>query len=183
MRYFLTRAHPPTQRVLLVESGPRHVLERLLPALERNYGRLEQIDLLTCHAGAPQGFDPERGRIYHVQDHRGWRARQRLFKELRSRQPDICGLLCTGLPIMTPWKWLAAWHAPSKIFLINENGDYFWLDRGHGRIIWRFMLIRAGLSGGDALPHLGELLVLPFTFTYLLLYAAQVHSRRWLRAQ
>jgi len=29
------------------------------------------------------------------------------------------------------------------------------------------MLIRAGLSGGDTLPHLGELLVLPFTFTYL----------------
>ena len=50
-------------------------------------------------------------------------------------------------------------------FLINENGDYFWLDRGHGRIIWRFMLIRAGLSGGDTLPHLGDLLVLPFTFT------------------
>jgi len=169
--------------VLLVESGPRHVLERLLPALERNYGRLEQIDLLTCHAGAPQGFDLERGRIYHVQDHRGWRARRRLFKELRSRQPDICGLLCTGLPIMTPWKWLAAWHAPSKIFLINENGDYFWLDRGHGRIIWRFMLIRAGLSGGDTLPHLGDLLVLPFTFTYLLLYAAQVLFRRWLRTQ
>ena len=118
-----------------------------------------------------------------MQDYRGWRARRRLFKELRSRQPDICGLLCTGLPIMTPWKWLAAWHAPSKIFLINENSDYFWLDRGHGRIIWRFMLIRAGLSGGDALAHLGELLVLPFTFTYLLIYAAQMHFRRWLRTQ
>jgi hypothetical protein len=168
---------------LVVESGPRHVLERLLPALDRNYGRLGQIDLLTCHAGAPQGFDLERGRIYRVQNYRGWRARRRLFKELRSRQPDICGLLCTGLPIMTPWKWLAAWHAPSKIFLINENGDYFWLDRGHGRIIWRFMLIRAGLSGGDTLPHLGDLLVLPFTFTYLLLYAAQVLFRRWLRTQ
>ena len=43
--------------------------------------------------------------------------------------------------------------------------------------------IRAGLSGGDTLPHLGELLVLPFTFTFLLLYAAQVHFRRWLRTQ
>jgi len=183
MRYFFTHAHPPTQRVLLVESGPRYVLERLLPALEQNYGRLEQIDLLTCHAGVPQSFDMERGRIYRVQDHRGWKARRRLFKDLRGRQPDICGLLCTGLPIMTPWKWLAAWHVPSKVFLINENGDYFWLDRGHVRIIWRFMLIRAGLSGGNAPAHLGEILVLPFTFAYLLLYAAQVHFRRWLRTQ
>ncbi len=181
MRYFLTRKHPPTSRVLLVESGPRHVLERLLPALDRNYGRLEQIDLLTCHSGAPRGFDPQRGRIYRVQDFRGGRARRRLFQELRSRRPDICGLLCAGVPIMTPWKWLAAWYAPSKVFLINENSDYFWLDRGHWRIVWRFILIRAGLSGGNALTHVGGLLLLPFTFTYLLLYAAQVHFRRWLR--
>jgi hypothetical protein len=168
---------------LLVESGPRHVLERLLPALDRNYSRPEQIDLLTCHAGTPQGFDPERGRIYRVQDYHGWGARRRLFKEIRSRKPDICGLLCTGVPIMTPWKWLTAWYAPSKIFLVNENGDYFWLDWGHGRILWRFIMLRAGLSGGDTLVHLGEMLVLPFTFTYLLLYAAQVHFRRWLRTQ
>jgi hypothetical protein len=45
------------------------------------------------------------------------------------------------------------------------------------------MLIRAGLSGGDALDHIGGLFALPFTFTYLLLYAAQVHFRRWLRTQ
>ena len=181
MRYFLTRKHPPTHRALLVESGPRHVLEHLLPALDRNYGGLMQIDVLTCHAGAPLGFDPQRGRVYYVQDYRGSRARGRLFKELKSRQPDICGLLCTGVPIMTAWKWLAAWHAPAKIFLVNENGDYFWLDRGHWRIAWKFMLIRAGLSGGNAVVHLGEMLMLPFTFTFLLLYAAQVHFRRWLR--
>jgi hypothetical protein len=45
------------------------------------------------------------------------------------------------------------------------------------------MLIRAGLSAGNAPAHLGEIVVLPFTFTYLLLYAAQVHFRRWLRTQ
>src|SRR3974377_1519874 len=162
MRYLLTPRQPPTQRVLLVESGPRHVLEALLPALDRNYGRLPQIDVLTCHAGVPNGFDAERGGIYHVQDYVGGAARGRLLKELRSRKPDICGLLCTGVPIMTAWKWLTAWHAPSKIFLINENGDYFWLDRAHWRIVWRFMLIRAGLSGGNAPAQIGEVLLLPF---------------------
>ena len=181
MRYFLTRAHPPTRRVLVVESGPRHVLEGLLPALERNYGRLGQIDVLTCHAGAPQGFDPERGRIYRVQDYRGWRARRRLFKELRSRQPDICGLLCTGLPIMTPWKWLTAWHAPSKIFLINENGDYFWLDRKHLSTIRQFIILRAGLAGSGAVRTLARVFSFPFALAYLILYAAAVHARRALR--
>jgi len=181
MRYFLTRKQPPTQRALLVESGPRYVLERLLPALDRNYGGLAQIDVLTCHAGVPQGFDEARGRIFRVQDYRGRKARRQLFQEIRGRQPDICGLLCTGVPIMSYWKWLAAWHAPSKVFLINENSDYFWLDPAHKGTIWRFLKVRAGLGSGDAWAHVGELLLLPFTFTYLVLYAAQVHLRRWLR--
>jgi len=165
----------------VVESGPRHVLEKLLLALGKNYPEPLQIDLLTCHAGVPQGFDSERGRIYRVQDYRGAAARRRLFRELKARQPDICGLLCTGDPIMTAWKWLAAWHAPSKIFLVNENADYFWLDRGHWRMLSRFLRTRAGLGSGDALSHLGQALLLPFTFVFLLLYSAQVHFRRWLR--
>ncbi len=182
MRYAFTSRHPPTFRVLVVESGPRHVLERLLPALAKNYPDLQQIDILTCHPGIPQGFDARRGRIFRVQEYRGGTARRRLFRELKNRHPDICGLLCTGDPIMTAWKWLAAWHAPAKVFLVNENSDYFWFDRGHWRILVRFLMLRAGLGGGDALSHLGQALLLPFTFTFLLLYAAQIHFRRWLRS-
>jgi hypothetical protein len=181
MRYVLTRRHPPTSRVLVVESGPRHVLERLLPALDKVYPDLQQIDLLTCHPGVPQGFDEQRGRIFRVQEYRSTAARRMLFRELKSRRPDICGLLCTGDPIMTAWKWMAAWHAPSKVFLVNENADFFWFDRGHWRILVRFLRVRSGLGSGDALSHLGQALLLPFTFTFLLLYAAQVHFRRWLR--
>lgn len=182
VRYVFTRRYPPTARILVVESGPRHVLERLLPALQRNYPGLEHIDLLTCHPGVPRGFNTQRGQIFHVQDYRGMAARRRLFRELKARQPDICGLLCTGAPIMTAWKWLTAWSVPAKIFLVNENSDYFWLDRGHWRILIRFLLTRAGLGSGDALATIGQALLLPFTFTFLLLYAAQVHFRRWLRA-
>lgn len=182
VRYAFTRRHPPTSRVLVVESGPRHVLERLLPALDRNYPDLEQIDVLTCHPGIPQGFDTQRGRIFRVQEYRGGPARRQLFHELKSRRPDICGLLCTGDPIMTAWKWLTAWHAPSKVFLVNENADYFWFDRGHLPVLVRFLMMRAGFGGGNALPHLGQALLLPFTVTFLLLYAAQVHFRRWLRS-
>lgn len=181
VRYVLTRRHPPTSRILVVESGPRHVLERLLPALDRNYPDLRQIDILTCHPGVPESFDPRRGRIFRVQEYRGAAERRRLIRELRDRRPDICGLLCTGTPIMTAWKCLTAWRMPSKVFLVNENSDYFWFDRGHWRIIVNFAMQRAGLGSGDALSHIGGALLLPFTFTFLLLYAAQVHFRRWLK--
>lgn len=158
------------------------MLERLLPALDRNYPEVVQLDVLTCHPGIPQGFDPQRGRIFRVQDYPGGTARRRLFRELKNRRPDICGLLCTGAPVMTAWKWLTAWNVPSKVFLVNENSDYFWFDRGHWRILGRFLMVRAGLGGGNALSHLGQALLLPFTFTFLLLYAAQIHFRRWLRS-
>lgn len=181
VRYVLTRRHPPTSRILVVESGPRHVLERLLPALDRNYPEVRQIDILTCYPGVPENFDPGRGRIFHVQDYRGSAARRRLFRELTNRRPDICGMLCTGAPIMTAWKWLTAWRMPSKVFLVNENSDYFWLDRGHWRILLNFAMQRAGLGSGDALSQIGGALLLPLTFTILLVYAAQVHFRRWLR--
>ena len=32
---------------------------------------------------------------------------------------------------MAKWKWALALRLPAKVFVINENGDYFWLDRKH----------------------------------------------------
>jgi hypothetical protein len=32
---------------------------------------------------------------------------------------------------MTKWKWMLAARLPGKVFVVNENGDYFWLDHGH----------------------------------------------------
>ena len=33
--------------------------------------------------------------------------------------------------MLLKWKWAIALRLPAKVFLINENGDYFWFDRGH----------------------------------------------------
>ena len=60
------------------------------------------------------------------------------------------------LPIMTKWKWvLVQPRLPAKVFVINENGDYFWLDRGHSRAILHFALFRAGLTGSGAARTIG----------------------------
>jgi hypothetical protein len=79
---------------------------------------------------------------------------------------------------MTKWKWALAFRLPVKVLIVNENCDYFWLDRSNWAIIRRFTLLRAGLSGGDAVHAVGRILVFPLTLAYLLLYAAVIHLRR-----
>ena len=55
MRYFLTGRLPAITGVLLIESGRREILERLIPALRRIWGDAVQLDLLTCYPGLPAG--------------------------------------------------------------------------------------------------------------------------------
>jgi len=178
VRYFLRRGQPPVSRILLVESGSRQLIERALASLRRTYGELP-VDLVTCFGGAPEGI----ATVYRVADYRGPQGRAALYRALRVRQHSIMGMVCSAEPIMTKWKWALAARLPVKVFIINENADYFWLDRGNWRALRHFMLFRAGLTGSGAVRTLGRLLAFPFTLLYLLLYASIVHTRRrWRRA-
>jgi hypothetical protein len=94
---------------------------------------------------------------------------------------SIMGMICSGEPILTKWKWALAARLPVKVFALNENGDYFWLDWGHWSAIRHFVLFRAGLAGAGAVRTLGRLALFPFTLLFLLLYASILHSRRALR--
>jgi hypothetical protein len=79
---------------------------------------------------------------------------------------------------MAKWKWALALRLPAKLFIINENGDYFWFDRMHLGTIRRFVLFRSGLAGAGAVRTLVRLISFPFTLLYLLLYATSAHARR-----
>ena len=164
-------------RILLVESGSRRVIEQVLPALRRTYGDGMPIDLVTCFAGAPAGIDT----VHRVTDHRGSEGRRKLYRVLAANQYSIVGIVCSAEPIMTKWKWSLAARLPAKVFAINENGDYFWLDRAQWRTMIHFALFRAGLTGSGAARTLGRLLIFPFTLLYLLLYASVVHIGRAVR--
>jgi hypothetical protein len=166
---------PPLNRIVLVESGPREILERLLPNL---YPHAPSIDVVTCYAMAPSNFDPTRGRIYNTNDYPGSDARKRLYTELWQNSYAAIGILCADSPIMTKWKWAITAHLPGKLFIVNENCDYFWVDRGNWKTVAHFVLFRAGLSGADAVKTLTQLAVFPFTVIFLLTYAAWVHLRR-----
>jgi len=162
----------------LVESGSRELFDRFIPWLYQAYGEELEIDLVTCFASVPTGF---RGSVFRVTDYSGASARQRLYDELTARGYPLLGIICSADPIMTKWKWMLAARLPSKVFIVNENADYFWLDWGHWRMILHFMLYRAGMTGGAAVPTIARLLFFPVTLAYLLLYAGAVHLRRWVR--
>lgn len=182
MRYFFSRrvfsdqAAPP-HRILLIESGSRGVVEKLLPVLPAVFGDVE-IDLCTCYVDQPAGFG---GRVFNINEYGGPAGRDKLLADLAARNYQFTGILCTGEPIMTKWKWWLTWKLPAKVFIINENADFFWCDWSHFGVVWNFALERAGLTGAAAVPALARLLFLPFTVSFLLAYAGAVHLRRKVR--
>jgi hypothetical protein len=181
VRYFWSRQIPPTDAILLVESGSRTVLERVIPHLRDTWGEETNLDLVTCYSQQPAGLPVGRSRIFRTHDYRGRTGRAQLYRELDRNRYRLMGIVCSGEPIMTKWKWALAAHVAAKIFVINENGDYFWLDRGHTRPLREFAMERAGLAGAGAVRTLARVFSFPFTILFLLAYAAAVHCRRALR--
>jgi hypothetical protein len=180
VRYLLTGRQPEAAAILLVESGSRGILEKMLPPLRQSWGKDLRIDVVSCFATLPQGFPPET-RLYRVGDYRGREGRGKLYRELEANRYSHVGIVCSAEPLMTKWKWMLALRVPAKVFVINENADYFWLDRLNSANIRTFVLLRTGLAGSGAVRILARLISFPFTFLYLLLYAATVHTRRALR--
>jgi hypothetical protein len=179
LRRFYRKRIPDLTKIVIVESGPRELLETMLPFL---YQQCARIDLVTCYGGAPSTFRSDAGQVFQISSYHGPDGRRRLIEELVSRGHAAIGIVCAAVPIMTKWKWMLAARVPAKLFIINENGDLFWVDYSNWRIIKHFILFRAGLSGADAVGTIGRLLLFPFTVLFLLSYAAMVHARRWLRS-
>ncbi|MBC7927892.1 MAG: hypothetical protein H7039_19780 [Bryobacteraceae bacterium] len=178
LKRFLTNRIPKLNNVVFVESGDREVSERILPAL---YSQCPYVDLVTCFGSAPGAFDPARGVVYDIGLYPGKEGRNRLFAELRAKHYSAVGIMCADLPIMFKWKWVIAAQLPGKLFIVNENSDYFWVDRANWQIVRKFILFRFGLSGADAARTLTQLALFPFTVAYLLMYAGWVHGHRAIR--
>ena len=180
MRWLLTQRPPTGTRILLIESGSRSILEGTIAHLQSGWGEGMTIDLVTCYAGLPAGL-PADAKIFHVADYATPELRRTLQSELRSRDYAYAGMICAAEPIMNKWKWWLAAQVPAKFFVINENGDYFWLNRKNLKAMRGFVLVRLGLSGAGALRTIGRLLAFPFGVLYLILYAAVAHLRRFFR--
>jgi hypothetical protein len=181
LRYFL-RPHsaPPVRKILLVESGSRHLLEKLIPNLRRVYGETLQFDLCTCFPNAPAALGPA-GKIYRTADFSSNAARKKLFRELRANRYDAMGIICSAEPIMTKWKWMLVYQAGARAFLINENADFVWFDRLHSKGLAAYLRTRLGFEDSGAVRTLARIVLLPLSLIYLSLYALGVHAARALR--
>lgn len=180
MRYVLSNRSPEGRRLLLIESGSRSLAEGILPHLQSDWAESYELDLVTCYGGLPKGLG-ESNRVYRVADYGSPEKRKELLAELRSREYAYIGMICSAEPIMTKWKWMLALRIPAKVFIINENGDYFWIHRENAAIVREFVLTRMGLEGAGAIRTIGRLLLFPFAVLYLLLYAFAAHAGRRFR--
>ena len=178
MRYFFRpNRRPEVQRILLVESGSRSLIEGVIPHLVDAFGPVP-IDLVTCFGGTPAGVE---GKVFRVSDFSTPQLRNALYSELAANNYQVLGMICSAEPVMTKWKWMLAYQIPAAVFMLNENGDYVWLNREHAATIGEFVRFRTGLAGAGAVRTTARLLLFPFALAYLLLYATTVHARRALR--
>lgn len=181
MRLFFSRRIPDFRRILLIESGSRHLMDEFLPKLVRETNPGLRADVVTCFQGRPQGFDEHGVFLYNIADFPGTEGRKKLVETLRANQYDLIGIMCVEQPIMTKWKWMLAARVPAKMFIVNENLDFFIFDYSQWKIIGEFALVRAGLYGASAVSTLGRAILLPFTLLYLALFAMFVFLRRRVR--
>ncbi len=184
MKWVLSRRVPAVTRLLFVESGPRGVAEQVLPRLREVFGEEITIDLLTCLPTNPNNLvvnGQTDASIWRVNEHTDDAGRWRLLRQIRSIRHPVTAIICSGDPIMAPWKKAVLLLLPSKFLIVNENADFFWIDRGHWREVSRFLLLRAGLFEDSAVRTLARALAFPLTLTYLLGYAAYVHTVRLVR--
>ena len=183
VRYVLSGLRPDPTSILLVESWSREIMEKVIEGLRRVWGHTIFIDLVTCYPTLPRGFDPRTTRTYLSSDYRGFKSRRRLMSELAANEYNVVGIVCSGEALLLKWKWALALALKAKVFIVNENGDYFWLDREHLPVIRRFIIERAGLAGAGTgiVRRFARTVAFPFALPYLALYAAVVHARRAVR--
>jgi hypothetical protein len=183
MRWFLSRSVPEPSRVLVVESGPRDVAERLIPRLREVFGPQTPIDLLTCLPVDPVSLasEPQDAQVWRAIDCTDRRSRWRLLREIRSRRYPITAVLCANSPLMASWRTAALLLFPSKFLIVNENSDFFWLDRGHWRNLLQLWMHRSGVFEESAVRAAARLAAFPFSLVFLLAYAGYVHAARGLR--
>ena len=178
MRYFLRRRVPEVGRILLVESGGRAVMEKACQRMTAMFPGA-RFELCTCYPGAPASSAPDR--VFRATDAPGFFAKLKMLRAIRRARPPVAALLFTGEPILFWWKLAILVLAPAKILVVNEHGDFFWLDWGNRAVVRQFMLARAGVNGAEILRRACRILVFPFVFLFLGLYALCAYLVRWTR--
>jgi len=196
MRWFFSQNAPAVDRLLLVESGPRSVAEAVVPRIRKLFGDDVPIDLLTCLRTDPEGLTSDGAvlnaaqnqaarapKVWRVIDCNDTDSRWELLWSIRYERHPVTAIICAGSPIMMSWKLATLALLPSKFLIINENADFFWLDRSQLSALTNLLTQRAGLQQDLAVRIVGRAIIFPLTLIYLLGFAACVHARRLVRTR
>ena len=176
MRYFFG-SFPGSRDVLLIESGSRDVGARVLGKI-RAFFPDARYHLLTCWPDVPSNLYRS---VFLASDYPSSLEKIRLLVSLARRRWRVLAILCTGEPVLWRWKLLALALFPSKVLIVNENADFFWLDWTHRRQVRQFLAVRWGVNRDEIASTALRLLIFPFTFAFLLLTALYLYARRWRR--
>ncbi len=163
--------------MLLIESASRETGARALATLRKAFGERTPIDVFHCQPSPPDGADES----WHARDYSGTAARFGLVRRLRARRPSIAAAIFSDDPTLGPWKWFLLATLSSKFLILNENGDFFWLDRGHLPNLFDMLQQRVGFAGETVTEAIAGLVAFPFVVAYLAAYAAYVHAVRAMR--
>ncbi|MBI4480690.1 MAG: hypothetical protein HY651_11765 [Acidobacteria bacterium] len=177
MKGFFRGAVPPARDILLIESGSEEIFRRALEGIRRSFPEA-RLHLVTCWPGLPPV--PLEG-LYRVQDYASRWDKLRLIRSFRKKPPDVLAILCSQEKVMYWWKMLALLVVPAKTLIINENGDFFWLDWQNFRTLRRFLQSRWGLIGTESLFTSLRALAFPLILLFLLANALFLYARRWRR--
>ena len=82
---------------------------------------------------------------------------------------------------MLKWKLVLLLLLPSKMLVVNENGDFFWLDRTNMSTVRQFLGSRWGVNGDDLVRGICRWAAFPFVFLFLLVTGMLTYAWRWLR--
>lgn len=178
MKYFFRRHIPRADRVLLVESGSRWILEKAWERMRPIFPGA-RYELCTCFPGEPSPGGSER--TFRVTEAPGVGGKLRMLLAMRRSRTPVAALLFTTERILLPWKLALLFVLPSKLLIINENADFFWLDRSNLAVIRRFLAVRAGVNGAELLRAVFRVAVFPLAFVFLAGSALVAHTVRWWR--
>ena len=177
MKGFFRDDVPSARDILLFESGSQHVFARALGSLRQSFPEA-RLHLVTCWPDTPPG---PFANLYRVRDYPSRGDKVRLLSAFRKTPADVLVVVCSRERVMYAWKMLALFWVPAKTLIVNENGDYFWLDWHNRRALRQFLQSRWSIMRKEYLLTVLRAVVFPLTLLYLLANAAFIYARRWRR--
>jgi hypothetical protein len=174
---FFQSAAPSARDILLIESGSQVIFRRGLATIRRSFPEA-RLHLLTCWPDPPPGPFAS---LHRVRDYTSRRNKLRLLRSFRKQPVDVLAILCSKEPVLFSWKMLALLLIPAKALILNENGDFLWLDWQNREAVRQFLHTRWGIFHQEMFLTFLRALAFPFTVLFLLAHAAWLYGRRWRR--